>query len=108
MYLNKKINNKIFTTLSNISKKLKYKTYIIGGFVRNLFIKNKITISDIDIVTTGNSVILAKKFSFEILTKNIYIYKRFKTAIVKYKNISIEFVSTRKEYYNIYNNKPNI
>ncbi|WGH27058.1 MAG: HD domain-containing protein [Candidatus Shikimatogenerans bostrichidophilus] len=110
--MNFKIKNlikkkKIFNIISKLSKKLKYKSYLIGGYVRNYLIFKKKSY-DIDIVTTGNSIILAKLFSKEIKTKNLFFFKRFKTAIVKYKNYNIEFVSTRKEYYNIYNNKPNI
>ncbi|WGH24567.1 MAG: HD domain-containing protein [Candidatus Shikimatogenerans bostrichidophilus] len=98
--------NKIFKNISKISDKLNYKTYIIGGFSRNIFLKNKIKLFDIDIVTTGDSYILAKKFSNILSIKNFFVFKRFKTVIVKYNNKNIEFVSTRKEYYNIYNNKP--
>ncbi|MDH3004355.1 MAG: HD domain-containing protein [Candidatus Shikimatogenerans sp. JK-2022] len=115
MYLKKKILKnikikKILNIISYLSDKFNYKTYLIGGFVRNLFIKKKYKTNniDIDIVTTGNSIILAKKFSLSLNIKSFFIFKRFKTAIVKYKNINIEFVSTRKEYYNIYNNKPYI
>ncbi|WGH25576.1 MAG: HD domain-containing protein [Candidatus Shikimatogenerans bostrichidophilus] len=98
--------NKILKIISDLSNKLKYKTYLIGGFVRNLFLKRKSY--DIDIVTTGNSIKLAKIFIKKIKTKKIFIFKRFKTVIVKYKKYSFEFVSTRKEYYNLYNNKPKI
>ncbi|WGH25664.1 MAG: HD domain-containing protein [Candidatus Shikimatogenerans bostrichidophilus] len=100
-------NNKIFKIISKLSKILNYKSYLIGGYVRNLFLKKKYN-TDIDIVTTGDSIILAKKFAKIIFSKKIYYFKRFKTAIVKYKTYNIEFVSTRKETYNIYNNKPNI
>ncbi|WGH26029.1 MAG: HD domain-containing protein [Candidatus Shikimatogenerans bostrichidophilus] len=101
------IKNKIFKIISKISNKLNFHTYLIGGYVRNFFLFKKHSL-DIDIVTTGNSIILAKYFIKKILIKNLFIFKRFKTAIVKYKNYNIEFVSTRKEYYNIYNNKPKI
>ncbi|MDH3003796.1 MAG: hypothetical protein NHF95_00695 [Candidatus Shikimatogenerans sp. JK-2022] len=97
--------NKIFIIISNISYLLNYKTYLIGGYVRNYLLFNKKSY-DIDIVTTGNSIILAKEFSKKLKIKNIFFFKRYKTAIVKYNNYNIEFVSTRKEYYNIYNNKP--
>ncbi|BDT61580.1 MAG: tRNA nucleotidyltransferase [Flavobacteriales endosymbiont of Rhyzopertha dominica] len=107
--MNKKLilNNKIFINISKISDKLKYKTYLIGGYVRNLLLFNIISY-DIDIVTTGDSFLLAKYFSKKIITNKIFFFKRYKTAIIKYNNYNIEFVSTRKEYYNIYNNKPKI
>ncbi|WGH24750.1 MAG: HD domain-containing protein [Candidatus Shikimatogenerans bostrichidophilus] len=98
--------NKIFTIISKLSDKLNYKTYIIGGFTRNIFINKKNKIFDIDIVTTGDSYILAKNFTNILSIKKIFVFKRFKTVIVNYNNINIEFVSTRKEYYNLYNNKP--
>ncbi|WGH25117.1 MAG: HD domain-containing protein [Candidatus Shikimatogenerans bostrichidophilus] len=96
---------KYFSLICSLSKKLNIKSYVIGGYVRDLFL-NKNNPKDIDIVTTGDSFILAKIFSKSLSTKQIYIFKKFKTAIVKCKNIRIEFVSTRKEYYNIYDNKP--
>ncbi|WOX79344.1 CCA tRNA nucleotidyltransferase [Candidatus Shikimatogenerans bostrichidophilus] len=101
------INNKIFIYISYISEKLNYNTYLIGGYVRNYFLFKKKSL-DIDIVTTGNSIKLAKLFAKKIFSNNIFFFKRYKTAIVKYNNYNIEFVSTRKEYYNIYNNKPYI
>ncbi|MDH3005033.1 MAG: HD domain-containing protein [Candidatus Shikimatogenerans sp. JK-2022] len=112
MYLKNNIlnnfkKNKIFKIISNLSNKLNYKSYLIGGYVRNIFL-NIFNNLDIDIVTTGDSLIIAKYFSYIISSKKIYIFKRYKTAIVKYKNINIEFVSTRKEFYNIYDNKPYI
>ncbi|WGH25299.1 MAG: HD domain-containing protein [Candidatus Shikimatogenerans bostrichidophilus] len=96
---------KYFSLISNLSEKLNIKSYVIGGYVRDLLL-NKNQPIDIDIVTTGNSLILAKMFYNSISKKVIYVFKKFKTAIVKNRNIRIEFVSTRKEYYNIYDNKP--
>lgn len=101
-----KIKKKIFKIISKISEKLKYKTFLIGGYVRDLFLKIKKKKKDIDIVTTGNSLKLANFFLKKIFSKKFFIFKRFKTVIIKYKKYNLEFVSTRKEYYNIYNNKP--
>ncbi|WGH24935.1 MAG: HD domain-containing protein [Candidatus Shikimatogenerans bostrichidophilus] len=106
MLFKKKILKKIFKNLFFISKKFNFQIYIIGGYVRNLLL-NKST-KDIDIVTTGDSIKLAKIFFKLIKAKQIFFFKRYKTAIVKYKKYQIEFVSTRKEFYNIYNNKPYI
>ncbi|MDH3004704.1 MAG: tRNA nucleotidyltransferase, partial [Candidatus Shikimatogenerans sp. JK-2022] len=105
MYLKKIIKKKIFKLISSISNKLNYKTYLIGGYVRNYFLKINNS-KDIDIVTTGDSEKLAKFFLKKKKKSKLFIFKRYKTAIVKYKKYNIEFVSTRKEYYNIYDNKP--
>ena len=51
---------------------------------------------------------LAKKMSNKFNLKDIVIYKNFGTALVKYKQIQIEFISARKEYYDPSSRKPTI
>ena len=49
---------------------------------------------------------LAKQIANQLKTKNISIYKNFGTALVKYGDLQIEFISARKEYYNESSRKP--
>lgn len=75
------------------------KAYVIGGFVRDYFLKRGNS-KDIDIVAIGSGISLAKKVA-DILpgNKKIQIFKKFGTAMVKHNNIDIEFVGARRESY---------
>ena len=102
------INHKIFQLLSELSEQLQIQTFVVGGFVRNCFLEQKNKFKDIDIVCNKNAIELAKKMSNKLNLKDIVIYKNFGTALVKYKQIQIEFISARKEYYDPSSRKPTI
>jgi len=80
-------------------------TYVIGGFVRDLYLKRKS--KDIDIVTIGSGIELAKKVADSLKNKpQVNIFKNFGTAMLKYKDLEIEFVGARKESYQRDSRKP--
>lgn len=106
MNFNKAVHKKIFTIISNSSQEINQYCYVIGGFVRDFFLGKK-NIYDIDIVTLGKVIFLAKKVSKNIVyNPKINLFKRFGTAMLKYKNKKIEFISARKESYTINSRKP--
>ena len=84
---------------------MQLETYVIGGFVRDLYLKRKS--KDIDIVTIGSGIELAKKVSENLKNKpQVNIFKNFGTAMLKYKDLEIEFVGARKESYQRDSRKP--
>ncbi|KAF0238770.1 MAG: polynucleotide adenylyltransferase/metal dependent [Prolixibacteraceae bacterium] len=84
---------------------MQLETYVIGGFVRDLYLKRKS--KDIDIVTIGSAIELAKKVSEKLKNKpQVNVFKNFGTAMLKYKDIEIEFVGARKESYQRGSRKP--
>lgn len=84
---------------------MQLETYVIGGFVRDLFLKRKS--KDIDIVTLGSGIELAQKVSENLKNKpNVNIFRNFGTAMFKYKDLEIEFVGARKESYQRDSRKP--
>ena len=84
---------------------MQLETYVIGGFVRDLYLKRKS--KDIDIVTIGSGIELAKKVSEKLKNKpQVNVFKNFGTAMLKYKDIEIEFVGARKESYQRGSRKP--
>ncbi|WP_185865150.1 CCA tRNA nucleotidyltransferase [Blattabacterium cuenoti] len=103
MNLSKAIRKNIFQIVSHSSKVIKQDSYIIGGYVRDLLLR-KIKSCDLDILTIGEGIRLAKE-----VAKNIYKYtkvfhpirmfKRYGTAMLKYDNQTIEFVGSRIESY---------
>ena len=106
--MKKFLNNNIFSLLSKISKKLHIETFVVGGYVRDCLIGKKRKLTDIDIVCNEKATDLAKQIAKQLKTKNISIYKNFGTALVKYKDLQIEFISARREYYNESSRKPEV
>ncbi len=115
-----KINNKeivklldldIFRSISNASKELNLDTYVVGGFVRDLILRNKLN-KDIDIMCVGSGIDLAKAFHKQIkpniTPSKINIFKRYGTAMISHDNYKIEFVGARKESYSKDSRNPSI
>jgi tRNA nucleotidyltransferase/poly(A) polymerase len=100
----------IFKIISKCSKLIKVKSYIIGGYVRDLLLNNYISSSnDIDITTSCSGEILANIIAKHINpTVKVVVFKHFRTAMLKYKNIQIEFVGFRKESYNVLHRNPKV
>lgn len=87
----------ILISLGNTGNNLGYKTYVVGGFVRDLLINRKI--DDIDIVVEGDGIAFAKKFA-EINGLRTHGYKKFGTAVIIYPDgFKIDVASARHEYY---------
>jgi poly(A) polymerase len=57
----KKLQHSIFQEISKVADQMQLETYVIGGFVRDLYLKRKS--KDIDIVTIGSGIELAQKVS---------------------------------------------
>ena len=102
------LTDPIFKLLEESVNEIGLKSYIVGGFVRDLLIK-KLDIKDIDIVVVGSGIELAKKVKNK-LTKSskIQIYKSYGTAMLKSKNLTLEFVGSRKESYSMKSRNPEI
>lgn len=80
-------------------------TYVIGGFVRDTYLNRKS--KDIDIVTVGSGIELARKVAVNLKNKpQVNVFKNFGTAMFKYKDLEIEFVGARKESYQSDSRKP--
>lgn len=93
------LSHNIFNIIHACSKELHIESYVVGGYVRDYFLNRES--KDIDIVTIGSGIALAKKTAEKIgiSEKNIAIFKNYGTAMFHYKGIDIEFVGARKESY---------
>lgn len=99
------VNNKIFKTVASQAAKLNLETYVIGGFVRDIILERPS--KDLDFVTIGSGIELAKSVAHELSPKlRVSIFKNFGTAQFKYKGTDLEFVGARKESYNRDSRKP--
>ena len=105
--MKQKLQNKIFQEISETADQMHLETYVIGGFVRDIYLNRKS--KDIDIVTVGSGIELAKRVSEKLKNKpQVHIFKNFGTAMLKYKDLEIEFVGARKESYQIDSRKPEV
>lgn len=89
----------IFSTISKAATELQLETYVIGGFVRD-FLLQRGDAKDIDVVAVGSGIELAKKVASLLPNKpKVQVFKNYGTAMVKTKEIEVEFVGARKESY---------
>ncbi|MBE9488165.1 MAG: HD domain-containing protein [Bacteroidetes bacterium] len=93
----------IFKIISEVAKSQGIKAYVIGGYVRDYFLERKNT--DIDIMVVGSGIAIAEAIGKKLDTK-VSVFKSFGTAMLRYKNMEIEFVGARKESYNRNSRKP--
>lgn len=108
-YLNLKehLKHPAFSLIGSISDAEGLETYVIGGFVRDLLMYRKRDHYDIDIVTVGSGIELARKVAFAIHPKlKVTVFKNFGTAMFRDNEIDFEFVGTRKESYRSDSRKP--
>jgi putative nucleotidyltransferase with HDIG domain len=100
------IQHPIFKLIGEASDELGVDSYVIGGFVRDYFLKRN-TPKDIDVVAVGSGIALAKKVASKLKGKpEISVFKNFGTAMIKHKDLELEFVGARKESYNRDSRKP--
>ena len=100
MNYTKALNNPIFKIIAQASQELNVDSYVIGGFVRDFLLERDFK-KDIDVVAVGSGIELALKVSELIPNKpKVQIFKTYGTAMLRYKEIDIEFVGARKESYN--------
>ena len=104
-FLKKHLKNPIFHLISETADVMNMPCYIIGGYVRDIFLKRES--KDIDIVTLGSGIELATALTEKLGKKaNLSVFKNFGKAQVKYKNLEVEFVGARRESYNRDSRKP--
>lgn len=100
------LKDPIFNTIAEASKVLGLDSYVIGGYVRDFILGKKMP-KDIDIVTVGSGIALAKKVASRIEGKpKVKIFKNFGTAMICHHGLELEFVGARKESYHHDSRKP--
>lgn len=104
MRLEKHITHPVFKLVSEAAKDLGVEAYVIGGYVRDCIIGRDT--KDIDIVSTGKGIELAKAVADRLGGSKISIFKRFGTAMINHKDLEVEFVGARKESYSEDSRKP--
>ncbi|WP_288955091.1 HD domain-containing protein [uncultured Polaribacter sp.] len=102
------ISSEIFKIISKASQELQTDSYVIGGFVRDFFLKRG-SAKDVDVVAVGSGIQLALKVSDLLPNKpKVQVFKTYGTAMLRYKDIEIEFVGARKESYSENSRNPEV
>lgn len=98
---------KIFEIISQAAAQLGYPVYVVGGYVRDRLLARPS--KDLDIVCVGDGIALARQVGQMLRPRSrVTVYKRFGTAMLKHRDIEIEFVGARKESYRSDSRKPNV
>ena len=102
------LNNPIFEIISKANQELNLESYVIGGFVRDFLLQRDFK-KDIDVVAVGSGIELALKVSELLPNKpKVQVFKNYGTAMLRYKEIDIEFVGARKESYTEESRNPTV
>jgi tRNA nucleotidyltransferase/poly(A) polymerase len=99
------LDKDIFHKISDAADSLGVECYVVGGYVRDLFLERPS--NDIDVVVVGSGIQVADALKKELGRKaRITVFRNFGTAQVKYKDMEVEFVGARKESYSHDSRKP--
>jgi putative nucleotidyltransferase with HDIG domain len=108
------LDQEIFHQISAMADRLGVECYVVGGYVRDIFLERPS--NDIDVVVVGSGIALAQALKKELGKKaHLSIFKNFGTAQVKFmrtedggtrKEYEVEFVGARKESYSHDSRKP--
>src|SRR6195952_5367342 len=97
------LQHPIFNIISQAAGKMGVHAYVIGGFVRDLYLSRPS--KDIDIVIIGNGIAFAEQVAAQLKVQ-LSVFKNFGTAMLRYHDLEIEFVGARKESYRSDSRKP--
>jgi len=95
--INKGTTGIMLKVISEAAMLLETEAFVIGGFVRDAIMGR--TCKDIDIVTSGDGILLAEKAAELLGIKKVSVFKTYGTAMFMYKDWQVEFVGARKECY---------
>jgi len=101
--LKKNLGHPVFKILANIAAETQTEAYVIGGYVRDIFLNRPS--KDIDIVILGNGIEFAELAGKQLKSK-VAVFKNFGTAMLRFQDLEIEFVGARKESYRADSRKP--
>lgn len=100
-----KIDTRLFHFIGEAADSINRPCYVVGGYVRDLFLGRPS--KDIDFVTVGSGIEVAQGVSDRLgKGAKLTVFQNFGTAQVKYRKMELEFVGARKESYRLDSRKP--
>lgn len=99
------LDKDIFHQISEAADRLGLECYVVGGYVRDIFLERPS--NDIDVVVVGSGISVAQELKHMLGRKaHLSVFKNFGTAQVKFHDTEVEFVGARKESYSHDSRKP--
>ncbi len=99
------LDRPVFHTIGQVADEMGVECYVVGGYVRDLFLERPS--KDIDVVCVGSGIELAKAVAKRLgKGAHVSIFKNFGTAQVKSGHLELEFVGARRESYSHDSRKP--
>ena len=103
--LKQRFEDKIFKQISETADELGLECYVVGGYVRDIFLQRPS--KDIDVVVVGSGIAMAEALGRRLgRGAHVSVFKNFGTAQLKYRGTEVEFVGARKESYTHDSRKP--
>ncbi len=104
--LAKILDKEIFHQIGDVADELGVECYVVGGYVRDIFLERPS--DDIDVVVVGSGIAVASALKKRLGRRaHLSVFKNFGTAQVKFgEDLEIEFVGARKESYSHDSRKP--
>ena len=101
----KLLDKKVFHLIGQTADELGLECYVVGGYVRDLFLERPS--KDIDVVVVGSGIALAEALGAKLgRGAHVSVFRNFGTAQLKYHGMEVEFVGARKESYSHDSRKP--
>lgn len=102
MNLKEKLTHRAFTTVGEAADELGREAYVVGGYVRDIFLSRRS--KDVDFVTVGSGIELAKRVASNIAARTgrrpkLAVYANYGTAQLHDRDLELEFVGARRESY---------
>ena len=103
--LAKILDQDIFHLISDVADQMEVECYVVGGYVRDIFLERPS--NDIDVVVVGSGIAVAEQLKQALGRRaHLSVFKNFGTAQVKIGDVEVEFVGARKESYSHDSRKP--
>jgi poly(A) polymerase len=100
------ISSDMIARIGTIADRRGVEAYVVGGYVRDLFLGKEG--KDIDIVVVGDAITFAGNVAGEFGKSDVVIFEKFGTAMLQLEGWKIEFVSAREESYERSSRKPSV
>ena len=100
-----KIDDEVFAKITETADEKGCECYLVGGYVRDLFLERPT--NDIDVVVVGSGIEMAEALAQKLgRGAHLAVFRNFGTAQVKWRGREVEFVGARKESYTHDSRKP--
>lgn len=99
------LGHKVFGVVAQVAAETGVKAYVVGGYVRDIFLKR--SSKDVDFTVIGDGIDFAQAVAKKLGdNSDVHVFKNFGTAMIKNEDWDIEFVGARKESYQSESRKP--